>query len=504
MKPSFSIAKSSPVFFNEVYLGEGIETNYNGPQRPSFKLLESNRRIIDLNEDYLENFSIHTIDSQNQIQSLEKFLTVELQQSLQCSDELLGENLDYIRYLFRLITLNYVFEILEKIHLEAYRYGFEKSICNIDWKSQINKCSAKSTDMRIYLNRVRSQLSKSKLSYKYSFSSKTELKKLYENLSKTQDPIVKTVIETNCSNCRDISKNNLKKYFINSCDELKSTFMSICSEQDLLYGLSPANMIRDVLLQTNVLSNVDNNQTNCLFRFVDLFKSKESYEKNLISFVDAIYSDLKNRTSASARAGRFFVQGALKEFDEKGLKDFLFKPEKVSIKATVAKATTPLPKVLPTVIEDMKDSKSVKTNVKVEKKKKKRIKISEFEKAMNKMRKDAKDALIGLEAFKSEKRFTQENLEFLREATKNLITRNSLVNMKRFDSLGTRKVPMKLSIIKYLVDEDNHQGLFNIMFVLGNQFYIYNDLEGKNDVVLFGLTNNKQTEWKWEMKLISE
>ena len=71
--------------------------------------------------------------------------------------------------------------------------------------------------------------------------------------------------------------------------------------------------------------------------------------------------------------------------------------------------------------------------------------------------------------------------------------------MKRVDNLGSVAAPMSLTFIKYLIDYNLHQGLYNMTGILSNDFYVINDLENKSRPVKIKLDNNKDTGFKWKI-----
>lgn len=92
----------------------------------------------------------------------------------------------------------------------------------------------------------------------------------------------------------------------------------------------------------------------------------------------------------------------------------------------------------------------------------------------------------------------------LNEKVKSYLTREALVEMKRFDGLGTKKEPLSLNLLKYLLTVSNHQALFNISAVLGKRFYIKNDVDSFVAPVLVEFSNDKNTGNRWQIKLIKE
>ena len=77
--------------------------------------------------------------------------------------------------------------------------------------------------------------------------------------------------------------------------------------------------------------------------------------------------------------------------------------------------------------------------------------------------------------------------------------------MKKFDKLGSRKAPVPLSFLKFLILNEKHQGLFNIVLVLGEQFYVTNNIDkniSRNESELVKLKNDAETNFKWQIYII--
>ncbi len=77
--------------------------------------------------------------------------------------------------------------------------------------------------------------------------------------------------------------------------------------------------------------------------------------------------------------------------------------------------------------------------------------------------------------------------------------------MKQYDKLGTRSEPARLMFIKYMIDTNKHQGLYNLIAILGNKFYCLNDLEEKKDTlapVLIKLQNSLETSYQWVISIV--
>ena len=81
----------------------------------------------------------------------------------------------------------------------------------------------------------------------------------------------------------------------------------------------------------------------------------------------------------------------------------------------------------------------------------------------------------------------------------------SLKAMKKFDKLGTLKSPIPLKFIKFLIDNKLHQNLFNIINVVSDKFYIFNDIDPDNrktDLIL--IRNDISTNFKWHLKILKD
>ena len=89
------------------------------------------------------------------------------------------------------------------------------------------------------------------------------------------------------------------------------------------------------------------------------------------------------------------------------------------------------------------------------------------------------------------------------EALKKYQTRFALESMKNADKLGSIDEPVRLMFLKFLVAQDQHQGLWNIVNVIGPEFYVVNDLDKKTDPVWVKLSNERSTNFNWQLTIVS-
>ena len=102
-----------------------------------------------------------------------------------------------------------------------------------------------------------------------------------------------------------------------------------------------------------------------------------------------------------------------------------------------------------------------------------------------------------MKLFKDDFVFTPKMLEVLEEPLKDYETRQALEDMKVFDKLGTQKEPVRLTFIKYFIDRNSHQGLYNIIAILGKSFWVKNDIDNRSRPTYVELKNDQSTENKW-------
>ena len=74
--------------------------------------------------------------------------------------------------------------------------------------------------------------------------------------------------------------------------------------------------------------------------------------------------------------------------------------------------------------------------------------------------------------------------------------------MRDFDGLGEAEAPMRLLFVKYLIDNNYHQGLYNLEAVLADKFLVKNDLDKKDtNLYRMSIENSEQTNYIWQLFL---
>lgn len=123
---------------------------------------------------------------------------------------------------------------------------------------------------------------------------------------------------------------------------------------------------------------------------------------------------------------------------------------------------------------------------------------------MKLVRKQLKRSPVDMSQFSQEFTFSPQVVRAISAPLKDFQTREALEDLKRFDKLGTKRQPVRLLFLKLLIDQEEHTGLWNIVGVLGNTFYVINDLEKKRIPVVVELKNDESTGHIWQLTIINE
>ena len=189
----------------------------------------------------------------------------------------------------------------------------------------------------------------------------------------------------------------------------------------------------------------------------------------------------------------------------KGLSDFLtaLKPPVIEPEVVIVKPK-PLPVVKPVevVVPVGEEKVVVVIAVPVEPPK---PYISEFEKAVATITgSNVSSVSLDMGIFREDFEFTSEMIAELSGPIKKFQTRAALNDMKSYDLLGSVEAPLGLVFLKYLIDTENHQGLYNIVTVIGEKFYVVNDIEKKNAPYFMQLKNDPSTKNQWQIILLKK
>lgn len=496
-------------YYNDAFLGEKKTTNYFGPLDPRSTASTHTGNLVLLDDVFKETYINEQI--QGEAFDLYDYWFSEVVEKSACPDVVLSENVDYIRYLYRLVTMSYLFEGLKLSHKLGAELG-DKNICAISYKDVFGGCSPQSNDMKQFHSRVYGKFVNEIDKLKYQSFSKKETEAFIDGFrsstSLTTDPLYSRLHDwcfANKKNCRTLSADEIKSALGNFCKDDKESIQLICSEKDSFYGLSQAEKASELIRSSNAFNLI--NQTGmgeeCLRRYGKLFSAKEEAYPLLVKQYPLLYSHLL-KSGSRYMQGELFLPGALKEFDMKGLSDFLtaLKPPKVEpVVVKIKPRPKPAPKPVPVVVEAPKPVVKEPTPAPVAPEPPK-VKISEFERAFLEVHNGASEVKFDMDVFRDDFEFTPEMVAELSGPIKKFQTRAALVDMKAYDLLGSHETPVGLVFIKFLIDAENHQGLYNITTVLGEKFYVVNDLENKKAPAYIQLKNDASTGNRWQIIML--
>lgn len=505
-------SRSLENYYHNVFLGERKTGNYSGALDPRSHFSDTSGSLVYFDDMYRDEYLNEQIQAEPF--SLYTFWFNEVVEKSTCPDETLGENIDYIRYLYRLISMSYLFEGLKINHKFTRELGF-KNICPIDYKTLFGTCKPESSDMKKFSERVYgkfvNEIEKIKIEALSGKDVQSILKKFQNSTSLTTDPIYSRLHEwciQNKKSCRQMTLENLNDALASFCQQDSKVITMLCSEKDSLYGLSQAPLAGELIKRSNAfgLINKSGMGEECLRRYSKVFHNKESSRTSLPRQYPVLYSYLQKNNSRYEQ-GDLFLPGALKEFDMKGLSDFLtaLKPPKEEPIVIIKPKAKPKPK--PVIVVAKKIEVPVKklepAPVIIEAPPE--IVISEFEKGANEIVNLGKDSYwINMETFRDDFEFSAEMITELSGPIKKFQTRSALVDMKSYDLLGSKEAPVGLIFLKFLIDTENHQGLYNITTVLGEKFFVQNDIEKIATPHYMQLKNDASTKNRWQIILLKK
>lgn len=433
------------------------------------------------------------------------FLKSELNGGLLCSNELLSEHFDEIQYSYRLITLSYLLE--GEWHLKMVSDHFRlKNGCDFDFKKWVKGCRPKSAEMKKLIQRL------DKYAPKYQETLSTNYKK--ENWWKEfkQDKYSQYSqyrIEAECKG--KCNEEDLAKSFQKVCKADQDVMTLICSEEDGIYGLSQNRDAYFLLGQSNIINtyNKKGEAMGCLRRFSEVMAHKEVRYSVLNQLFPALRTFLKEKYQERFLQGRVFFFGSSKEFEDKGLADIFVPDQPLKIEKLPA---TPEVKVPAVTKVTPKNETPVLTVVKAPEEPKK-VEVKEIQKPVKSAFLQAAELRssgnlerveVDMLKLKYDYVFSLNMINNLSDRLKTFMTREALTEMMNYDKLGTKEGPVPLLFLKFMIDMQEHQGMWNIISVLGNRFYVSNEIDSEYGpgVELIQMVNDDSTGRQWQIYIL--
>jgi hypothetical protein len=505
------LGEDNDYYYRNVFLGEKKTSNYFGPLDPRSQYGDDSGQLTLMDDLYKDHYLNPEI--QEETFDLHRYWFSEVVEKSACPNSVLSENLDYIRYLYRLVSISYLFEGL-KINNKISRQLGNKNSCSIAFKDIFQGCTPESSDMKKFQERVYGKfVNEIEKIHVEAFSKKETAEWLnifQDSTSLTTNPAFSRLHDwciANKKNCRSLKVDEIKEALDGFCKNDVTAMKLLCSEKDSFYGLSNVSTATELIKSSNAFSII--NQTGmgeeCLRRYGKLFHSKENNVSSISKQFPLIYSSLRD-TKGRYIQGELFLPGSLKEFDSKGLSDFLsaLKPPKPQPVVIIKPKPKPIPKPVVVAIAPIKVEEKKVEPIIIQAPEPVKPAISEFERAVIEVEKKSGTVALDMDLFRDDFEFTQTMITDLSGPIKKFQTRSALSDMKSYDLLGSKDAPVGLVFLKFLIDTENHQGLYNIVTVIGEKFYVMNDLEKKSEPHLIELKNDASTKNRWQIFLLKK
>lgn len=500
LSASFQTWGRADRFHTEGYLGEKALSGYSERWEPVVFQDPYLGQLHFADEKFLQEYFQTYIFRDEKDYSF--FLKSELPGGALCSNEHLGEHFDQIRYSYRLITLSYLLEGQWHLNLMAEKLRL-KDACSFDAEAWAKSCSPRSTEMKKFIDRL--------VRFKPRYTDKlpdTFDRNSWMTSFKKGDFYwysqyrVKDTCGIGCG------EENLAASFKKSCEENQKIMDLICHEEDEIMGLSDQRDAYYLLGQSNIINTYNKNgeAMGCLRRFSEVMSHREVSYPGLKNLFPSLGSMLKSVHRERFLQGRVFFFGAGKEFEEKGLTDLYVEQQPLEVvkvepvkkptlkkerpvKFTQAPKLVEAPKVAqkPSIVEIREPQKSAF------------LQAAELRTQGNLSRVE-----VDMVKLKYDFIFSLNMMNNLSKRLKTFMKREALLEMMTYDKLGTSEGPVPLLFLKFMIDMEEHQGLWNIISVLGDRFYVSNEIDNefKPKPELIQLVNSDTTGRRWQIVVI--
>lgn len=503
-----SWAQDLPKSFSEGYLGEKNLSPYSGPWHPVFHHEPYFGKMSWDDDGFYNQMIFNSIWKDAPVWS--DYFSQEVIGASTCPHDVLSKNFDEIRYGYRLVAMSYLLESIDAARNEMM-YLRQNKKCSFELPELLSRCEPKSEEMKIFIQNLKTQtpfvlpnIGKAHNFSQYSRDWTQSIGGKNQNLSAYRVAIQSQI---NAESVVAITTENAIKHLEQSCTEDRSQFISLCSEVDQIYGLSQSPLATYLLATSNLVTllNQEGMAQGCLRRFGQMMAGKERHFPSMTKMHPIILASLKKQYGDRFPHGRAFVYGALKEFRQKGLTKVFEekvvpveeKPkEVVAVNKAKSEENAPAPvtskKVEPMAVVEVKKTPEVVVD----------NKTAFFQAGEVRVVQDLERADVDMLKFKYDHVFSAAELQLLENTLKEYTTRSALEEMRSWDKLGTKEAPLPLTFIKFLIDSQNHQGLYNVVGVLGDQFWVSNDIDKNGPTEFTELKSDNRTNYSWSLSVL--
>lgn len=458
----------------------------------------------DVSDTYLNDYYVKSLLS-FEVFATGDFLSKELYLASECTKNDFIENMDNMRFLFRGVALSYLVQDLRYLNHESLKFD-KKSYCDLDPKELFKTCKPKTKSMREFLKNSQDLMSLQNqmiipASHNYK-QAKNDFLKSYH--SETKSDLTRR-LKASCEGlkCTIVTEQDLESLMKRMCIQDKKMVEKICSEEDAHYGYN-SSPIALFDLQKNAYVTSVRNLPACLRRYTSYFKKKELGAKALNPiFLAHQFLGAKEFPMHKALELKYFENKGLKSvlsFDEpaKDIKVANEPPKKVPL----IEVKKEIPKIAEKKVEKVSIAKA-----KSEKKKAPEKNYSYFFQSCSDLKNLNLESLkLDMNRFKYDWVFSLEQIEKLNTNLKDYMTSRVLKLLRDQEDLGTNDGPLPLKFLKFLIDENNHESLYNVINVLGDSFYVVSEFDGEEHKVIqkIRILNDESSNNEWQIILLKD
>lgn len=471
-------------------LGEKKTTDYFG----------ANHNIIDFNNKYdaiiFEDELLKTTIMMNAITPLytdwqRQFH--EFNQGIDCPDEDYRKQISVIKDMIQSLKISYLLESLFELDHQSELLNIKSNCWDIKKIERV--CSPTNEQILKIIRAVKSTPIFLKKHIAKDHSYKTYSHSLIENLKKNlhHSFFLSRIHHHHPSSIGDISK-----ILPQLCDKDWQMLENVCQGRDSFYALTQQPQFIYQLKNSYLLLNLQHVFPACLQKMSLNYDQKEIRNDFWTQSLPHLIGEISAKGVSSV--GRVFQMTFLESF----------KPI-LSEKKIIVQKTVPEKKV------SLKTKTNIKTQVKEIPDKapvpilKTEEKVIEPEYVLrrDKIFKKSYDELLSSGnqfvvldriAFKYDYVFSPEQLELLKINLESFSSFEAIKEMKERDQMGSYQSPIPLSFIKYLIDSGNYKGIYNLINILGENFWVQNNFDLPHDKVFIRIFYDENFH-DWEIML---
>jgi hypothetical protein len=480
----------SNVMSMDASMGEKKTTDYFGV----------NHHIIDFNNKYdaivFEDELLKTTIMMNAITPLYtdwQRQLYEFNQGIECSDEEYRKQILMIKEMIQTLKMSYLLESLFALDHQSELLNI-KSTC-WDVKKIERVCSSNNKQIQSIVKFIQSTSMFSKNHIGKDHSYKSYYGSLKEDLKKN---LHHSFLLSRINHRPTSSVDEISDILPQLCHEDWQMLEKVCHGNDSFYALTQQPQFIYQLKNADLFLNLQHISPACLQKMSLNYEQKEIKNNFWTQSLPFLIQEISAHGISSL--GRVFQMTFLqsfkpivsekkiivqKELPKKKIHLTVKTNQKILVKKVPEKASAPIIKVEEKLLEPEYILK--------------RDKI--FKKSYNDLLSSGNQfVLLDRLAFKYDYVFSPEQLKLLKINLVNFSSFEAIKEMKERDYMGSYQSPIPLSFLKYLIDSGNYTGIYNLINILGENFWVQNNFDLPHDKVFIRIFYDEKIH-DWEIML---